>query len=109
MDHSDTLPPDGIPQDVWDAAEDAFDTVLCNDIQASGSSAQFRIDSIAPVARAIMAERERCAKVAEDHGAARKQQYLGATTHKAHKEARDYQSMSMAAYQVAADIRGGQS
>lgn len=57
--------PDDIPQDVWDAAEDAFDTLLCNDIQASGTAAQFRIDSITPVARAILAERERCARLAD--------------------------------------------
>jgi hypothetical protein len=57
--------PDNIPQDVWSAAEDAFDTLLCNDIRASGTSEQFRIDSITPVARAILAERERCAKMAD--------------------------------------------
>jgi hypothetical protein len=58
--------PDDIPEDVWDAAEDAFDTLLCNDIQASGTAAQFRIDSITPVARAILAERRRASKAAYD-------------------------------------------
>lgn len=53
--------PADIPQDIWDAAENALDLMLCNDVQASGTSQQFRIDSIEPHARAILAERERCA------------------------------------------------
>lgn len=57
--------PADIPQDVWNAAETAFDLMLCNCIEASGTSKQFRIDSIEPHARAILAERERCAKVCE--------------------------------------------
>lgn len=54
--------PDDIASDVWSAAESALDDMLCNCIEASGSAEQFRIDSIEPIARAIMAERERCAK-----------------------------------------------
>jgi hypothetical protein len=50
--------PDGIPQDVWVAADEALDNLLCNDIEASGSSKQFRIDSVTSIARAILAERE---------------------------------------------------
>ena len=47
-----TKPPD-ISQMAWEAANDAFDTMLCNDIRASGSAEQFRIDSITPLARAV--------------------------------------------------------
>jgi hypothetical protein len=54
--------PEDIPQDVWLAAENALDDMLCNCIEASGTAEQFRADNITPIARTIMAERERCAK-----------------------------------------------
>lgn len=54
-------PQAGIPQDVWVAADEALDNLLCNCIEASGSTEQLRIDSTIPIARAILAERERCA------------------------------------------------
>lgn len=61
--------PGDIPQDVWKVAENALDDMLCNCIEASGTTEQFRIDNITPIARAIMAataaEREACAKVAK--------------------------------------------
>lgn len=57
--------PDDIPADVWVAADEALDNLLCNCIEASGSTEQLRVDSTIPIARAILAERERCAKVAE--------------------------------------------
>ena len=56
--------PEDIPQDVWDKAEEAFDLMLCNCIEASGTTEQFRIDSIEPHARAILAEREECITLA---------------------------------------------
>ena len=55
--------PDDIPQDVWDVAEGAFDLMLCNCREASGSTQQLRIDSIEPLARTILA-----AKSEERHG-----------------------------------------
>lgn len=54
-----------IPEDIMAAAEDALDNMLCNCIEASGSAAAFRKDSITDIAKAIMAERERCALVAD--------------------------------------------
>lgn len=60
--------PDDIPPEVWKTAEDAFDLMLCNCIEASGTTEQLRIDSITPLARAILAERERAAQAAEGVG-----------------------------------------
>lgn len=51
------MKPDDIPQDVWDYAEIALKFVPSGDDNA-------QIDS---VSRAILAECERCAKVAEKH------------------------------------------
>lgn len=56
--------PDDIPTDVWVAADEALDTMLCNDIEASGSSEQLRTDSVRAIADAIMAERKRCLDLA---------------------------------------------
>lgn len=50
--------PDDISQEAWDAAETAFDLALCNCIESSGSAAQLRIDSITPLARAIIAAKD---------------------------------------------------
>jgi hypothetical protein len=62
--------PEDIPQDVWASAENALDDMLCNCLEASGTTEQFRIDSITPLARAILAakaeEREACAVALED-------------------------------------------
>lgn len=55
--------PEDIPQDVWDVADAAFDLMLCNCIEASGTSEQLRIDSTEPIARAILAERDQCVAV----------------------------------------------
>lgn len=59
------MKPDDIPEDVWEVAENSLDLMLCNCIGASGSTEQLRADSISDLSRAIMAERERCAKIAE--------------------------------------------
>lgn len=95
--------PDDIPQDVWDVAEAVrgrvFNAMHDDDGRLTDN------DPAEDIARAIMAERERCAKIAEKHGEARKKQYVGATAHKAHRAAHDFQSMSMAAFQVAHNIR----
>lgn len=52
-----------IPNDIIAAAEEALDNMLCNCIEASGSAAAFRKDSITDIAKAIMAERERALKI----------------------------------------------
>lgn len=56
--------PDDIPQDVWDAAKRAY--------WPSGGTpepkSKITRDKITWIANAIMAERERCARIAEDHG-----------------------------------------
>lgn len=61
--------PADIPADVWRAADEALDLMLCNCIEASGSTEQLRIDSTEPLARALLAERlaerERAAQIAE--------------------------------------------
>lgn len=61
--------PADIDQATWDKAESAFDLMLCNCIEASGTTERLRADSIEPLARAILAERERCAKIADEREA----------------------------------------
>lgn len=46
-----------IPDDIWAAAENAFDNMLCNCKESSGGSAGLRKDSITDLAMAIVAER----------------------------------------------------
>lgn len=92
--------PDDIPADVWASAENALDNMLCNCIEASGSSEKFRADNVSDIARAILAERERCAKVAET---------LFSRTPKEGRKTL-YKSQELAVYAselVAAAIRGG--
>lgn len=48
-----------IPEDIMQAAEDALDNVLCNDIRASGTPELFRKDCIHDIAAAILADRQR--------------------------------------------------
>ncbi len=62
---SDVTIPENIPADVWKAADEALDNMLCNCIEASGTTEQLRIDSTVPLARAILAERERSAQAAK--------------------------------------------
>jgi hypothetical protein len=45
-----------IPADIWEAAENAFDNMLCNCKESSGGSAELRKDSITDLAMAIVAE-----------------------------------------------------
>lgn len=49
------------PSDILKAAENALDNLLCNCREAG----DVRQDSIRDIAKAILAERERCAKIAE--------------------------------------------
>ena len=60
-----------IPDDLLKAAEDALDNLLCNCKDSLGSYAAVRAESIKDIARAIfaerMAERERCARIADAH------------------------------------------
>ena len=56
--------PEDIPQDVWDTAERCWTFVMD---ETHGAP-----DEIEQIARAILAERERCAKVAEGTAAAAK-------------------------------------
>lgn len=49
-----------IPEDVMKAAEAALDKVLCNCAESCGGTEGLRAASIADIAQAIMAERERC-------------------------------------------------
>lgn len=50
-----------IPEDILTAAENALDKLLCNCREAG----DVRQDSILDIARAILAERERCDRIAE--------------------------------------------
>ena len=56
-----------IPEDVMQAAEDALDNLLCNCKDSLGSYAAVRAESIKDIARAIMAERGRRARIADAH------------------------------------------
>lgn len=58
------------------------------------------------VAEAVAAERERCAAIATRYGDGRESEAAGARIAKKRFEARDYESMAISAYQVAAAIKG---
>ncbi len=53
------------PQDILTAAESALDALLCNCPESCGGSAGVREVSIMDIAKALAAEREACAKIAE--------------------------------------------
>ncbi|MGZ2472455.1 hypothetical protein [Sinorhizobium medicae] len=54
-----------IPEDIMKAAEEALDNLLCNCVESCGGAAGLRKASIAEIAKAILAERERCALIVE--------------------------------------------
>lgn len=54
-----------IPADILKSAEDALDNMLCNCRESCGSHEAVRAESIKDIARALLAERERCAEIAE--------------------------------------------
>jgi len=54
-----------IPEDILHAAKKALDNLLCNDAVSCGGYDGCRKASISDIAEAIVAERERCAAVAE--------------------------------------------
>jgi len=58
------------PRDILAAAENALDALLCNDKESCGGYAELRDASINDIAKALMAEREACAKIADDRAAA---------------------------------------
>lgn len=91
--------PQWCPQDVWDRARKP----------ARISSAPHNTPEIARavIARAILAEHERCAAVADKIAAGRSRQKMEATTAKKRGEARDFKSMAMSAIDVAYSIRSG--
>lgn len=52
-----------IPADIIAAADKALDNMLCHSRESSGSSEAYRKDCVYEIAKAIEAERERCAKL----------------------------------------------
>lgn len=58
--------PEDIPQDVWDAADGTTNRISSELVKALTGGTEATADGLiqAHVARAIMAERERCAKIA---------------------------------------------
>lgn len=54
-----------IPDDIMKAAEEALDTALCNCVESCGGTDEVRKSAITDIARAILAERNRCASIAE--------------------------------------------
>lgn len=58
-----------IPADILKSAEDALDNMLCNCRESCGSHEAVRAEFIKDIARALLVERERCAKVAESFDA----------------------------------------
>ncbi|MDX0449132.1 hypothetical protein GOC61_17350 [Sinorhizobium medicae] len=54
-----------IPEGIMKAAAEALDNLLCNCVESCGGAAGLRKASIAEIAKAILAERERCASVAD--------------------------------------------
>lgn len=59
------IPANEIPKDVWAAAEEALDNMLCHCRESSGSTEAFRRDSINEIAQAILAERQKGEKLAD--------------------------------------------
>lgn len=57
------------PPDIMQAAEAALDKLLCNCAESCGGFAGVRDASINDIAAAIAAEREACAKIADEHSA----------------------------------------
>lgn len=55
-----------IPEDIRKAAEDTLDAMLCECTESCGGTEGLRKDAISKIAAAILAERERCAKFAQD-------------------------------------------
>jgi len=55
-----------IPDDIRKAAEEALDKLLCNDTESCGGTDGVRREAINDIGEAILAERERCAKIAQD-------------------------------------------
>jgi hypothetical protein len=53
--------PDGIPQDVWDGAKDAYAPGFVTEPKS-----KVTLEKVERIARAILAERERCAKIARN-------------------------------------------
>lgn len=51
-------------EDIMKAAEDALDNILCNCTESCGGTEGVRKASIDEIAKAILAERERCALIA---------------------------------------------
>lgn len=91
--------PADIPQDVWDAAASVWLEALRDCTP----------DAAAIIARAILAERERCVLVARNHAAGRTSQAANARSAGQKKEARDFESMAMSADDVAAALlKGGE-
>lgn len=60
------IPANEIPKDVWAAAEEALDNMLCHCRESSGSTKAFRRNSINEIAQAILAERTRNSKGAPE-------------------------------------------
>jgi hypothetical protein len=56
-----------IPADIMNAAEEALDNLLCNCVESCGGYNGVRKASIEDIAKAILAERERCAWIAEQY------------------------------------------
>ncbi|MDW9772577.1 hypothetical protein GOA89_11425 [Sinorhizobium meliloti] len=55
-----------IPEDIMKAAEEALDNLLCNCSESCGGPGGVRKASIVDIAKAILAERIRCAAVAKE-------------------------------------------
>lgn len=54
-----------IPEDIMKTAEATLDTMLCSDTESCGGADGLRRDSIDVIARALLAERERAAQIAD--------------------------------------------
>jgi hypothetical protein len=55
-----------IPDDIMKIAEETLDTLLCNDTESCGGTDALHKAAATEIARAILAERNRCAKIADD-------------------------------------------
>lgn len=96
--------PEGIPQDVWDATLRAIYAPGFPGGDLPTAIMEQDIQSI--VAHAIMAERERCAKIIDDANEHYATLHEAAKTSKPKSEARDLQTMRIATAGLSSIIRG---
>lgn len=90
-----------IPEDIMQTARLAYHSAFV------GTDSASQTDIYEAIAKAILAERERCAKVADAAVKGRAHQQIDAVDNGDRRAARDFETMKFEAVQIAAAIRKG--